>query len=309
MLRFFVVLLAGLVSACGGRSAGVSDAGLRLCPAAGGEGCFLLTPTETGLRGEGADVDQWALRPAGTPSGRLLVFLNGSGGSPRAATTGQEQSFYAVARDEGLHSLGVSYRSSAAVGSLCRGDDACFEPTRLTQVTGALQPGAAPELANVLVDEGIEVRLAAALRTLAARDPSGGWGDFFTGDGGVDDLRWERLVVSGHSQGGGHAALLGKRHRVDRVVMLASPCDAVTGGAPAAWLSSATGWATDPATRFFGLWAEGDGTCPAAPTAWERLGLPAAARDASAAGCAGQPAHAAPLNCTENGDRWRAMLR
>lgn len=37
--------------------------------------------------------------------------------------------------------------------------------------------------------------------------------------------RWEKLVVAGHSQGSGHAAYLGKRHRLRAVVMLAGPQD------------------------------------------------------------------------------------
>ena len=74
--------------------------------------------------------------------GKLLVFLNGSGGSPAGGSSGGLSSWYGVARDEGLHVLGVSYRSSEAVGTMCRGDDACFEPTRVSQLTGVLQAGA-----------------------------------------------------------------------------------------------------------------------------------------------------------------------
>lgn len=306
-LRF--LLLLPLLSACGARPT-ASDGGLRPCPAAGGELCFLLTPAECGLAGQGAQVDQYALRPPTAARGQLLVFLNGTGGTPLAGASGLERSWYGVARAEGLHVLGISYRSGAAVGTLCQGDDACFEPTRLSQVTGVPQPGAASALDDLVVDEGIEVRLAAALRTLAQRDLDGGWGEFLdTPDGGGAEVRWERLFVSGHSQGGGHAALLAKRHLVGRVLMLASPCDALRDGQPASWLSDATGWATTPSTRFFGLWAQGDTTCAAAPAAWERLGMPAAARDLTAEICPGQAAHSAPLVCLTNEQQWRAMLR
>lgn len=97
---------------CGARSA-VSDGGLRLCPPSGGENCFLLTPAETGLSGQGAKVDQYALRPASGARGLLLVFLNGSGGTPQSGAAGLERSWYgALARttccddarpDEGRH--------------------------------------------------------------------------------------------------------------------------------------------------------------------------------------------------------------
>lgn len=290
---------------CGARTA-VSDGGLRLCPPSGGENCFLLTPAEAGLSGQGAKVDQYALRPASGARGLLLVFLNGSGGTPQSGAAGLERSWYGAARSAGLHVLGLSYRSGTAVGVLCRGDDACFEPTRVSQLTGVLQPGAAGGLSDLVPDEGIEVRLRQALVTLAQRDPEGAWSDFLVGNDGV---RWERLLVSGHSQGGGHAALLGKRHNVARVLMLASPCDALADGTPASWLSDPTGWTTDPRTRFRGLWAEGDDVCPAAPAVWERLGVPIDARDLQASGCTGRDAHGAPLFCTENFEKWRAMLQ
>ncbi len=296
-------LLLVLCAACGPRQL-MSEGGLRLCPSAGGQNCFLLTPAEAGLSGEGAKVDQYALRPSGAVRGRLLVFLNGSGSEPAAATVGLATSWYGVARSEGLHVLGVSYRSGAAIGVLCQGVDTCFEPSRMALVTGAPTMGAANALANVTVDEGIEQRIAAALKMLSVRDPEGGWGEFLEGEA----VRWERLLVSGHSQGGGHAALLGKRHRLERVIMLASPCDSLADGTPAQWLSSSTGWATPP-ERFTGLWTAGDAVCPSASAIWQRLGVPSAAQLAQGVGCSGIDAHTAPLQCVGNGEHWRAMVR
>jgi len=282
-----------------------SEGGLRLCPSAAGENCFLVTAAEAGLGGHGAQVDQFAVRPNDGARGRLLIFLNGSGGSPAAGASGGLESWYGVARGEGLHVLGVSYRSELAVGAMCRGDDACFEPTRLSQVTGRAQPGAASQVSTILEVEGIEARVKATLEYLATRDPEGGWADFLAADG----VRWETTFVSGHSQGGGHAALLGKRHAVERVLMLASPCDALTDGSPATWLTRTAEWRTD-ASRFFGLWSPGDETCPAAPAIWERMGLVPSSRDTSGPSCAGQAAHSAPLTCTsENAERWKRLLQ
>lgn len=50
------------------------------------------------------------------------------------------------------------------------------------------------------------------------------------------ELRWDRIVVVGHSQGSGHAAYLGKRHRLRAVLLLAGPQDTGEQGV-SPWLS------------------------------------------------------------------------
>jgi len=152
---------------------------LRPCPTAMPEGCFALTPAESGLPagGTNANVDQYALRPTAAPAReRLLLFFNGSGGSPPGPATSGAVNWYTVAGDAGLHVLGVSYASNEAVGRLCAGAsrEACFVPTRETILRGAFQPGAAEALSSITPDEGVYARVAAALDTLDAGDPIGG---------------------------------------------------------------------------------------------------------------------------------------
>lgn len=302
----------GTEGTAGGVDSG-TNASLRACP--GVADCFLLTPAETGLPagGAGAEVDQVALRPALSSRSELLIFLNGSGGAPLGPVGDPNHNLYTVARDEGLHALGVSYRSGRAIGLLCPPSalarDACYEPTRLSVLTGVPQTDAAPELADITPDEGVYARVAAALRTLASGDPDGGWAAF------LDDrepdaersIRWDKVLVSGHSQGGGHAALVGKLHAVARVVMLASPCDSVA-GAPATWLTRSADYQT-AASRFVGLGEASDSVCPAQFAAWDALDMSASAGDNSATLCADEDAHSAPVRCVENEPRWRAMLR
>ncbi|MBL8919944.1 MAG: hypothetical protein JNJ54_13845 [Myxococcaceae bacterium] len=329
-----VSLLMVLACACG-RGSGSPDGGpptfrdggpvgdggaalrLRACPTTGagameGDVCFVLTPAETGLpaSGAGATVDQYALRPPSNPRGVLLLFFNGSGGSPRAGTGTATGSWYGVARAGGLHVLAPSYVSGSAVGQLCANSDACFEPTRTSILLGDFVTGSAPSLSDLTVDEGAYERIAAALLVLADSDPAGGWADFLDRAKLPDAeaaIRWDKVMVSGHSQGGGHAALIGKRNQVARVIMLASPCDSV-GASVASWLSTSAGWKTDPATRFFGLWAMGDTICSRAPEAWRALGMPAASRLETASTCAGETPHAAPLRCEPNAAWWANAL-
>ncbi len=278
-----------------------------------GAPCFVLTPAEAGLpaEGAGANVDQYALRPSANARGTLLVFLNGSGGSPRAGAGTSAGSWYGVARAEGLHVVGLSFVSGSSIASLCGSRDACFEPTRASLLTGEFQAGADDALIDLTPDEGIFERLAITLRALARLDPAGGW-DAFLDRARLPDaeaaIRWDRVMVSGHSQGGGHAALIGKRQIVAKVIMLAAPCDAV-GSTVATWLDGRQPYRTQPSTRFVGFSAPDDRTCPTAVAAWATLGLPASAGRSDASGCSNQSAHDAPLKCEENATAWRALLR
>jgi hypothetical protein len=287
---------------------------LTRCPA-GGDVCFTLTPAGSGLpaRGANATVEQYALRPTANPRGNLLIFLNGSGGSPRGAIASATTNFFTVARDLGLHVLAVSYRSDDAVGLLCATAamrDECFLPTRTTILTGRYQPGTPMTLSGIAEHEGVYARVLAALVTLHREDPAGGWGAFFDPSMTASPeqaIRWPLVIASGHSQGGGHAALLGRRHALERVVALASPCDNVA-GVPASWQRNDGSFATDPAARFVGIATMGDRICSAFPAVWESLRMAPAARIADAVLCAGFDEHAAPLKCAENAARWRAAL-
>jgi hypothetical protein len=293
---------------------------LRRCPTSGrgtllGDPCFVVTPIETGLSSQGtnADVDQYALRPVRAARGQLVLYFNGSGGSPRGGIASPSSSFYSVARDSGLHVLALSYRSDDSIGGLCAratDRDTCFSQSRRSIIEGRYLPGAASELASISPSEGIYPRALAALTTLAQRDPEGGWEMFFDPAMRADParaLRWDRVIAAGHSQGGGHAAMLGRLHALHRVLMLASPCDN-TAGTPARWLTEVTDYQTPPAERFRALGARMDALCSTFVAAWQSLGLAPSARDPDAVVCAGSTPHGAPINCVENADRWARML-
>jgi hypothetical protein len=292
---------------------------LRACATTGkggiaGDVCYLLTPAESGLPAAGvnATVDQYALRPTSGARGKLVLFFNGSGGSPAAGTRpSPTTNFYTTARAAGLHLFAVSYRSDDAIGVLCKGDDACFLPTRRTVLTGVYEAGAPASLKGITADEGAFARLLAGLQTLAAGDPSGGWDAFLdpTATKPVDRIRWSKLIPAGHSQGGGHAALVGRSFAVDRVVALSSPCDQTATG-PASWLDvSKSTYATSPAAAYYGLGAPGDTVCTGYPAIWTALGMATSRQHADAVVCAGAAAHGATIECVENAPVWTTMLQ
>src|SRR5262249_27431189 len=152
-----------------------------------------------------------------------------------------------------------------------------------------------------------------ALRALVSLDPAGGWDAFLDGD----TVRWEKVIATGHSQGGGHAALLGKLHPLDRFVALSAPCDSVAGAA-ASWLPpdwtrpsrpGARGYGFSATTFFDGSGApvSGDLNCPAHAATWDALGLDASRRFDDAVVCGGNP-HGATIGCAQNFGRVAAMF-
>ena len=169
--------------------------------------------------------------PASAP---LAIFLPGSGGKP-ANTVG----LLRVIAAQGYRVIGLEYDDTPAVVQVCPRDpdpdcSARFREMRVSG-TGARAPVANP------VAEAIVPRLVATLRYLDRKDPKAGWAGYLDGD----QPRWDRITVSGLSQGAGMAAYIAKQHPVRRVVLFSSPWD-FTGAdrRPAPWLHAAS--ATPP---------------------------------------------------------------
>jgi hypothetical protein len=166
-------------------------------------------------------------RCPGVPAnGHLFLFLAGSFGVP-----GRQNFLLRTAAAEGFHAINLRYPNTWTIGGRCRNVPAadCQEKLRLHICEGipsGLLPGVAPW-------DAIQSRLSRLLGWLAAEHPAEGWSDFLVGE----TVRWDRTVVAGHSQGGGHALLLGKRHAVRRVVLLGAPADGRPGRVePADWI-------------------------------------------------------------------------
>jgi hypothetical protein len=170
----------------------------------------------------------------------LFVFMPGTHGKPAYVTT-----ILAAAAAEGNRSIGLSYDDTPAVVATCRDDPdpKCAEDFRAERIFG----GDPSKTIDNTDAESVQNRLAKLLQFLDARHPDAGW------DGYLDhgQPRWERVIVSGISQGAGMAAYIGKKKRVDRVVLFSGPWDFYAKGKKAVlspWL--AAGSAT-PAERWY----------------------------------------------------------
>jgi hypothetical protein len=158
------------------------------------------------------------------PANRLFVFLPGTQGLP---------AFYRLilrtGSARGFHALGINYPNDRSVGEICFGREAaCFWDVRREVITGANTSA----LVSVAVADSIVTRLEGTLVYLNATYPGEGWGQYLAG-GSVD---WSKVVVAGHSQGGGHAGVMAKLYPMQRAVYFSSPAD-WHANQPAAWMS------------------------------------------------------------------------
>jgi hypothetical protein len=152
--------------------------------------------------------------PSVKSKNKLVVFIPGTTGTGLGGKT-----FAQVAANEGFHVVSLSYPSSIAA-TVCHSqpDENCFENFRREIIEGQdLSP-----LIEVNRANSIENRLQKLLIYLKKNFEKESWARFLTKN---DEINWEELILSGQSQGGGHAPLMAKSHQVSRVIMFSAPKD------------------------------------------------------------------------------------
>lgn len=180
-----------------------------------------------------------------TPKGLLFVFLPGTGG-----IAALQLDINNTAADLGFHAINLTYPNDEAVNSLCGGLSVnldCYANVRLETKDGTDRT----PLVSVNRANSIENRLIKLLQFLQNRSPQDDWAQFLIGG---NSLNWAKIVISGHSQGGGHAGIIGRYHPVARVVMFAAMDFNGLANSPANWIAhpETTPNATPP-ERFWGF--------------------------------------------------------
>jgi len=173
----------------------------------------------------------------------LLLWLGGTGGRQQGA-----QGFANLAAGLGYHVVTLVYPNDTPATVCARDSDPeAFENFRLAIIQGGragYQNGR--KAIDIERHDSIEHRLTKLLEHLQHHRPEEDWGQFLDAAGGI---RWESIAVAGQSQGGGHAALIGIKHRVARVMCFGAPKDYSRAlDAPAAWYGNVS---STPKGRFF----------------------------------------------------------
>ncbi|HEY4269723.1 MAG TPA: hypothetical protein VGM94_16195 [Galbitalea sp.] len=201
------------------------------------------------------NADNYASRT--TPSSPLLLFLAATRHRPS-----DYREFLRVARAGGYHVLALDYwNRGLSVQKTCGTDARCYGAVQRNRLDGS-RPGmfSAVNPANSIV-----TRLTSALARLQTKDPGGEWSRFVDASG----IRWNRIVVAGHSQGGGEAAYIAHIHRVRGALMFSSPVDS-DHDIHAAWMAHP---GATPASRLYGLVDTGDMFYRRVLASWQAMGM------------------------------------
>jgi hypothetical protein len=173
----------------------------------------------------------------------LLLWLTGTGGKGHDA-----QGFSMLAASLGYHVVTLMFPDDIPA-SACANDSnpKSFEKLRMTIIQGgrATYRDGTKEI-SIERSESIENRLIKVVQYLQQRRSKENWRQFLNEDGSI---KWESIAVAGQSQGGGHAALIGIKHRVARVMCFGAPKDySKKLNAPADWYGQES---ATPKSRFF----------------------------------------------------------
>ena len=220
--------------------------------------------------------------------GKLLVFLSGTDSHPK-----DYQLFSQTAASLGYHVVNLNYVNSEPV-SRCFSDEdeACFSQFHEEVIFGSPES----EFVNIDSTNSIYNRTIALLSYLHQQYPRQEWEQFYNSSA----LHYEKLVLAGHSQGGGHAAYFAKKFSINRLIVFAAPNDySEKYDRPAAWCQS--DFATSP-TRFFGMLHKRDEIVSTSYqyAIWNAIKLLSTADTTSADGSAFTTSHALVTNYEPN---------
>ena len=188
----------------------------------------------------------------------LFVFLPGSYAAPV-----QYKGIVRKAAELGYHSVGLMYPDNKPVNTFCAitNDTTCHRRARLEIVDGVDRH---PDI-NVNFNNCIINRLTKLLIFLQKNHSSENWGQFLDGS----TVIWSKVIMAGHSQGGGNAAVMGKFYPVKKVIMF-SMMDYMTNG-------KTPDWENLPANKgnYFDIFNPLDEDIPyaGAQLGWQHLGM------------------------------------
>jgi hypothetical protein len=149
--------------------------------------------------------------PSVTQKNKLFLFFPGTGAVPF-----NYREILKHAANLGYHAIGLTYPNSDAINQICltTTDTTCHSRARLEVFDGIDRHSDV----NVDVNNCIERRTLKLLEYLNTTYPTENWGQYYAGN----EILWNKVIVSGHSQGGGHAGIISKIKQVERVAMFAA---------------------------------------------------------------------------------------
>ena len=213
-----------------------------------------VAPRDTDPRIREGDPDHLYVEPT-DPVGTLFVFVPGATARPDDYTR-----ILQTAASQGHHAIGLAYVNDDPVNLLCNrlSPPRCRDDLRTEIIYGVVRS----DLVEVDRPNSIVSRLVRLLLHL-------GWRQYLTPNG----LDWGSITFAGHSQGSGHAAFIGRDHRVRRVILFAG--------------TEASDWTLDPRAtpgeRTYGFAHVDDPLFASFPRSWTNFEAPGPLTDVDTA--------------------------
>lgn len=187
----------------------------------------LITPNQTDNNYATTDANNYVIRNTKTHLNKLFLFIGGSSSIPKD---------YNYICDHGatigLDVISLSYPNSVSTLSILSSNDPNVFKNFRDEICFGNQVSSVVDV-NVL--NCITTRATKLLIFLKNTYPTENWGQYLSS---TNTILWSKVILSGHSQGAGHACYLGKYYLADRVVMFSGPNDYSTYfNSPANWLS------------------------------------------------------------------------
>lgn len=185
------------------------------------------TQTDPNISIEGR-MHQVFYNPECIQNDKLVLHFVGSYDNPNSTTF-----FPTLAANHGYKVIVLRYRNEVAASSACEdsSDEFCYNKFREEIMFGNdLSEDVSVDFAGSIFNRFLQLLLY-----LKDEHPEENWDSFLSE---LNQINWDKIILSGHSQGGGHAAYLAKLFKVERVLMFAAPNDySNTFDAPAPWVS------------------------------------------------------------------------
>jgi len=175
---------------------------------------FYVKPILTDINYAAVQDSNLIVRNTTTNINKLFLFIGGTG-----SNTQQYQTISNFAGNLGYDVINLSYPNTVAAASLGSSSDSMvFNKYRQEVCYGT------PLSPDVTVDtlNSIYTRTVKLINYLNTTYPTQNWNQYLINPTTLD---WSKIVVGGHSQGGGHACYFAKFNNVQRVLMFSSPND------------------------------------------------------------------------------------
>ena len=205
---------------------------------------LLVKPSTTDHSIVTTDVDHLIMYDASAQDSKLLLFLPGTNGVP---TRGPKRLFeFAV--QQGYKVINLSYINQPAVARICRGENLkndvdCTTKFRTQRVFGTQLTSLIPDKPQ----DAIMNRFTKLLLYLRDNDKEGNWDSLLKGE----TPNWENITIAGQSQGGGMAAFIAKKIKVNRIITFSGGWDFSALDKIANWYSSES---ITPPARWYGIY-------------------------------------------------------